>query len=326
MMAANPKLVSVELGANEVLEARYGIAIHGGNLASFDQWAADYDQVLDNVQKVSKMAVVVGLIDDLGHAAAFRTGDELWNDQGEFLQDLYVAIQPDCQNSPNLIFIPFAVPTAAAYGAAYYQAHLGPFPFSCAGQGPATPDFILTPSEQTTVNDLMHRMTAHIQSEATRRGFAYFALGSLYDRNDIKGPFSLGVVLGTAQPVRRLLLARRIAPERARSDDSCPRRRAGAERSVQPGNPAAVIAAATDAPAASVEGGRLGSESPPSRRGPNPRPIALRLRFHPSVAAVAKPLHGRDGALGRTAHGPSRSGRGTRDVGDSASSRSGAMR
>jgi len=200
MLATSPKLVSVELGANEVLEARYGIAIEGGNLASFDQWAADYDQVLDNVQKVSKMAVVVGLIDDLGHAAAFRTGDELSNDGGEFLENLYVAIQPDCQNSPNLIFIPFAVPTAAAYGAAYYQAHLGPYPFSCAGQGPTTPDFILTPSEQTTVNDLMHRMTAHIQSEATKRGFAYFALGSLYDRNDIKGPFSLGVVLGTAQP------------------------------------------------------------------------------------------------------------------------------
>ncbi|HEV8446565.1 MAG TPA: hypothetical protein VGQ44_07085, partial [Gemmatimonadaceae bacterium] len=77
MMAANPKLVSVELGANEVLQARSGIAIEGGNLASFDAWAPVYDQVLDSVQKVTKMAVVVGLIDDLGHAAAFRTGDEL---------------------------------------------------------------------------------------------------------------------------------------------------------------------------------------------------------------------------------------------------------
>jgi len=200
MMAANPKLVSVELGANEVLEARYGIAIEGGNLASFDEWVPVYDKLLDSVQKVTKMAVVVGLIDDLGHAAAFRTGDEVWNDRGEFLAHFYVDVQPDCQNSPNLIFVPFAVPLAAASGAAYFQHNLPPFPFSCAGKGPGDVDFVLTPNEQTTVNHLMHRMTAHIQAEATKRGFAYFALGTLYDRNDIKGPFSVSALLGTATP------------------------------------------------------------------------------------------------------------------------------
>jgi lysophospholipase L1-like esterase len=43
-------------------------------------------------------------------------------------------------------------------------------------------------------------MTAHIQAEAAKRGFAYFALGTLYDRNDIKGPFSASALLGTATP------------------------------------------------------------------------------------------------------------------------------
>jgi hypothetical protein len=199
MMAANPKLVSIELGANEVLEARYGIAIEGGNLASYDAFVADYDKVLDSVQKVTKMAVVVGLIDDLGHAAAFRAGNEIWNDRAEFV-NFNVAIQANCQNSTNLVFIPFAVPTALQYAAFYAQHGLGPYPFSCAGQGPADVDFILTSSEQTTVNNLMHRMSAHIQAEAATRGFAYFALGSLYDRNDLKGPFSLGGFLGTAKP------------------------------------------------------------------------------------------------------------------------------
>jgi hypothetical protein len=200
MMAANPKLVSVELGANEVLEARYGIAIEGGNLAAYDAWAPVYDKILDSVQKVTKMAVVVGLIDDLGHAAAFRTGDEIWNDRDFFLTHLYVAIQPDCQNSPNLISVPYAVPLAAQAGAASFHQGFTPYAFSCAGHGPFDPDFILTPDEQTRVNDLMHRMTAHIQAEALKRGFAYFSLGALYDRADIKGQFSAAVLLGTATP------------------------------------------------------------------------------------------------------------------------------
>lgn len=132
------------------------------------------------MQKVTKMAVVVGLIDDLGHAAAFRTGDELWNDRAASLQNFYVDVQPDCQNSPNLVFVPFAVPIAAATGAAYFQNSLPPFPFSCAPKAPSDVDFILSPSEQTTVNNLMHRMTTHIQAEATRRGFAYFSLDGLH--------------------------------------------------------------------------------------------------------------------------------------------------
>jgi lysophospholipase L1-like esterase len=37
----------------------------------------------------------------------------------------------------------------------------------------------------------MHQMSIQIQAEAAQNGFAYFALGALYDRSDIKGPFSL---------------------------------------------------------------------------------------------------------------------------------------
>ena len=50
------------------------------------------------------------------------------------------------------------------------------------------------------MNGEMHAMTAHIQAEAARRGFAYFALGTLYDRNDIKGPFSVSAIMLTTNP------------------------------------------------------------------------------------------------------------------------------
>jgi len=199
MMARNPKLVSIELGANEVLNARSGVAIPGVDLATYDEFVANYDKLLDSVQKVTKMAVVVGLIDDLGHAAAFRTGDELWNDQAEFL-NFNLVISPNCQNSANLIFVPVRVPVAVATGAAMFQLQAGPYVFSCADGGLGQVDYVLTPAEAGIVNDEMHAMTAHIQAEAARRGFAYFALGTLYDRDDIKSQFSVSSLLFSPKP------------------------------------------------------------------------------------------------------------------------------
>jgi lysophospholipase L1-like esterase len=199
MMAANPKLVSVELGANEVLNARSGIAIPGGDLATVEEFIGNYDKVLDSVQKVTKMAVVAGLIEDLGHAAAFRTGAELYNDGAEFL-NFNVIVSNDCQDNPNLIFVPVRVPVAVATGVALAQHQAGSYTVSCTAGGPFDQDFVLTPAEVAIVNSEMHAMTAHIQAEAARRGFAYFALGTLYDRNDIKGPFSVSSIMFSPKP------------------------------------------------------------------------------------------------------------------------------
>ena len=199
MMARNPKLVSIELGGNEVLDARSGIAIPGVDLAIFSDFTTAYDAILDSVQKVTKMAVVVGLIDDLGHVASFRTGDELWADRAEFLA-FNVSVSNDCQGSANLIFVPFRVPVAVGTGVALAQQGAGPFIFSCAAGGPGDKDFVLTPAEVGIVNTEMHDITAHIHDQATLRGFAYFALGDLYDRNDVKPAFSVVSVMTTAAP------------------------------------------------------------------------------------------------------------------------------
>jgi hypothetical protein len=194
MMARNPKIVSVELGANEVLNARSGIAIPGGDLATVEEFIGNYDKVLDSVQKVTKMAVVAGLIDGLGHAAAFRTGSELYNDAGEF-SNFGITVAEDCKDNPNLIFVPVRVPVAVATAAA-----VGSYTLSCTAGGQFDQDFVLTPAEVSIVNGEMHAMTAHIQAEAARRGFAYFALGTLYDRNDIKGPFSVSAIMFSPKP------------------------------------------------------------------------------------------------------------------------------
>jgi hypothetical protein len=194
MVAQNPKLVSVELGGNEVLNARSGIVIPGVTVVPFATWAPLYDQVLDQVGSVAKEAVVVGLIDDVGSFPAFRRGDEMWQTRA-FFGAFHVSVSDDCAGSPNLLFVPVIVPTAVGTAAA-----LGSYTLHCAGGGPTSQDFILTPSEAGAVNALLAQMNAHIREQADRRGFAYFALQDLYGRSDIKGPFNPIALMTSSEP------------------------------------------------------------------------------------------------------------------------------
>ena len=200
MLARDPTIVSVELGSNEVLGALSGVAVQNVTLFPFATWAPLYHAVLDNVQSKTSTAVVVGLIDDLRHVPAFRTGNELWADRVEFAL-FHVSVSSDCQGSTNLLFVPFTAGFAAAAGLSAAQHGAGLVPFSCAASpNPLAQDFILTSADADAVNTQMHQMSAQIQAEATQRGFAYFALGALYDRSDIKGPFSLTKLMTSFTP------------------------------------------------------------------------------------------------------------------------------
>ena len=194
MVAQNPKLVSVELGGNEVLNARSGIVIPGATIVPFATWAPQYDQILDQVGSVAKEAVIVGLIDDVASFPAFRRGDEMWQ-QRAFFGAMHVSVADDCAGSPNLLFVPVLVPTAVATAAAVGSATL-----HCAAGGPTAQDFTLTPNETAAVNALLAQMNEHIRGEAERRGFAYFALQELYGRSDIKGPFNPIALMTSLEP------------------------------------------------------------------------------------------------------------------------------
>ena len=199
MLARDPTIVSVELGSNEVLGAISGIT-PAASLFPEGVWQPLYDQVLFAVKSKTNTAVVVGLINDLRSVPAIRRGNELWDDRAEFSL-FHVNVLPDCQNSTNLIFVPLSVTVAAAAGLSSAQ-HGGPFvPFSCTpSPNPLATDFILTSAEADVVNAQMHTMSAHIQAEAALLGFAYFDLGALYDRTDIKGPFSLTKLMTSFTP------------------------------------------------------------------------------------------------------------------------------
>ena len=218
MMAQNPKLVSVELGGNEVLNARDGIAIEGRTMYPYAAWAPLYDAVLDSVQKTAKLAVVVGLTDDVRDMPAFRRGAELWNDRGAFLAAFNVAVSTDCMDSDNLLFVPVRVPVAVGTGVALRAARQGPYALSCAASSDKTAkDYVLDPDEVRAVNDLMMRMDAHIRSAAEQRGLAYFRLGDLYERADVKPPFSVVALMTSATPYGPLVSLDGIHPSAAGS-------------------------------------------------------------------------------------------------------------
>jgi len=201
MIEQNPKLVSVELGAADVLGAI------GGALAivPYPIWQPLYDQVLDKVQATTKMALLVGLVADVHNFPAFRTGNELWLDRLEFL-GANIAVSQDCDGSTNLVFLPFKLPPVLAAAAQLAAQHLGPLPLSCAASAnPFAQDFILSPTEQGAVNGQLQLMNAHIQAEATSRGYAYFSLGALYDRPNLKATFSLTTLLTSITPFGSLI-------------------------------------------------------------------------------------------------------------------------
>ncbi len=199
MEARNPKFVSVELGANEVLGARDGRVIPGVTVVPAQFFAPDYNAILDRVaQTVNTGAVLVGLINDAASFPAFRRGHELWLNQAEFFGAFNVAVQADCMNSTNLIVVPFRVPPAVAAGLTAKAKGQGPVPFSCT-EGPSNvADYVLTPQEVGTLNAIIAGIDAHIAQQASTRGWALFRLEALFGLP--KPPFSVVQLMTSGQP------------------------------------------------------------------------------------------------------------------------------
>lgn len=206
MEMQNPKFVSVELGANEVLGARDGRVIPGVTVVPVQFFAPDYDAILDRVEAtVNTGALLAGLITDARNFPAFRNGNDLWLDRVAFQVAFNVAIQADCENSPNYIVVPFRVPAAVAAGVTRRNNNLPPEPFSCAAAAPNVVDYVLNPTEIATLNAIMAGIDAHIAAQAASRGWAYFSLDALYARPDARPPFSVVRMMTTASPYGPLI-------------------------------------------------------------------------------------------------------------------------
>jgi lysophospholipase L1-like esterase len=199
-MQQNPKVVSIELGANEVLGARSGIAIPGVTIYPTAEWIPLYDALVNTMVAKTQRVLLTGLIKDAGSFPSFRRGSEVFADAPTLLAAFHVMVSPDCDGSQNLIFVPVSIPTAISIGAYNRGRSLPPFVFSCADLGPGVPDYVLTPAEAAVVNGTLDAMTNHIRSTAARLGLAYFELDALYGMPGLKPPFSSIQLMTTAQP------------------------------------------------------------------------------------------------------------------------------
>jgi hypothetical protein len=210
MEAQSPKIVSVEFGANEVLGVRDGAYVPGVTIVPVSYWAPTYQELVTRVARTAKHAVLVGLLDDAAALPGFRRGAELWDARLTF-NPFHVTVSDDCAGNQNLLFVPVRVPVAAGQGNARRNAGLTPLVLSCANAPATAPDgtvirdYVLSPSEVALVNAQLAQMNAVIRAEAERHGFAYFALGALYEDVNVKAPFNAVTLMYSGAPYGPLI-------------------------------------------------------------------------------------------------------------------------
>ncbi len=200
MMAQNPTLVSVELGANEVLRSvTSGILIPAAGYRQPDNsftyypitlWQPEYDKVIDSVAKTGAkgLLVAVPLIPSL---VGVYPGDDFYKDAATF-QQFGIIVNADCQGNTNLIYAFAKVLTALGSPK--------PYNFSCT-DNPAAADFILTPADTAQIDTEIRAMNTHIQSLASQHSWAYLDLNaSLAKFVAAKGTFRLSAFLSCTRP------------------------------------------------------------------------------------------------------------------------------
>jgi len=192
MLAQRPRMVSVELGGNELLGVRKGI-YSAETVEPITTWKSLYALLLSAVSITAREVVLVGLVSDAAKFPSFRTGLELWNARASFAP-FNVVISEDCgtTNATNILFVPVRVPLAVANGVGQARAGLGPYTLSCVNAPSSTgiEDYVLTADEMSQVNAQLGEMNAFIRQEASRHGWAYFELEALYGRPETKPPFN----------------------------------------------------------------------------------------------------------------------------------------
>ena len=200
MLAQRPRMVSVELGGNELLGVRKGV-YSSETVESFETWKPLYLLTLAAVSITARQVVLVGLVKDAAKVPSFRTGLELWNARASFAP-FNVVVGEDCgtTNATNILFVPVRVPVAVANGVGQARAGLGPYTLSCVNAPSSTgiEDYVLTADEMSQVNSQLASMNAFIQQEASRHGWAYFELESLYGRPETKPAFNATLLMTDA--------------------------------------------------------------------------------------------------------------------------------
>ena len=200
MVSMSPSLVSVELGANEVLGAvQSGHVIPNVTVTPVATWQPIYTDVIDEVVSTGARAMLV-TVPLVSRIPSLRTGNELYANRQEFLA-FNIAVNADCNGSANLIFTTGMVLTKVAQGQAL-AAQGQRAQLSCANQAPgATPDFILTPADVATIEAIIGDMNEHIVSLAEEHDFALVDANAVLQQFlDERPAFSVRQMMGCVFP------------------------------------------------------------------------------------------------------------------------------
>lgn len=184
MQARRPTFVSVELAANEVLRANTGLV---SAMTPYADWARDYDQIIAAVRSTGARAVLVGLPSRAAQFPSARRAREFFNEWPDLLA-LGITVSISCYFSSNYLFVPGYVLTLISKS---------PTTATCANVSGQT-DYVLTPSDMSTIDARMAQMNAHIQAKALENGYAYFSLDAVYGLPKIN--FNLVDVLFSNDP------------------------------------------------------------------------------------------------------------------------------
>lgn len=198
MMDQRPTLVSVELGANEVLGALAGLVFPAQayrqpantyTIIPPAVWQPEYDAIIDSVAKTGARGLLV-TVPNVSSLPSVRRGSELAADRAAF-QAFGVIVSPDCDANENLIFVAAKVPGLVGRA----QATQTPQTLTCI-DAPGQPDYLLTPADLQAITGVVTAMNAHITEVATQRGWAVL---------DINAVLAEGVQQNPAYSVRKQL-------------------------------------------------------------------------------------------------------------------------
>jgi hypothetical protein len=202
MMAQNPTLVSVELGANEALRtvsdgfvlAATAYRQPNGTFTyyPFNLWQPEYDAIVDSIAKTGAKALLVS-VPLIPNVVGVYGGNDFYLDRAAFAS-FGITVAPDCDGNTNSIFAITKVLIALASPK--------PNTFSCTDNGSTTVgDYMLTPSDTAFVNGVIRQMNSHIEAQASAHSWAYLELNTaLADFIAAKTPFSLSKFLSCTRP------------------------------------------------------------------------------------------------------------------------------
>lgn len=200
MLSQKPDVVSVELGANEVLGARLGLLAPGVTIVPTVAWKPAYDQLIAGVKSSGAKVLLVGLISDVSNFPSFRTGAELYANRSE-LAEFGIRLSEDCGSSASQNYIYVSGKVVGAYAVAQAAKAGGTTApeMSCADV-PGTVDYVLTPADIAALTVQVVEMTAYIRQIAEENGWAFMDLDVLFARRDLKAPFSARTLLLSDEP------------------------------------------------------------------------------------------------------------------------------